>query len=404
MSYRQISETDLPNLVPALTSDRTVIAVTSVQEDPLWAARLTWMVARRIASGGRRTLLVDLDLESPILGAEARDTVEEGIVDAFLFGVSLGYAAREQEPDLYYIGRGSVAPDPKTVWSSPRWEKLARGFRSQGAALVLYLSAAALEQISLNPDGLIILAPLGYDPAAGRVAGIKRLLEAGVPVLAVVSRAERPRARIPARGRRIPRSRLAALVAATGIAAATVAWIAVRRPEPERKVAAAASGEMPATGGEVPTGDSLFYSVQVAAFSTAEQAADYARRLASQTEVVTVAPVRLGTQGVWYRVFLGALPTPGAADSLLRRLWERGLVKRPNGTILRTPFALEVADSNRAAISGLGMSFYAVKAPGGSERILAGAFEESGQAGLADSLLSAAGLRGKLVRRMGIRP
>ncbi|GIW51432.1 MAG: hypothetical protein KatS3mg081_0787 [Gemmatimonadales bacterium] len=408
MSYRQVSETYLPNLVPTLASDRTVIAVTSVQADAAWAARVTWTIARGIASGGRRTLLADLDLESPVLDAEARETVAEGIADAFLFGVSLGYAARQQERDLYYIGAGSKTSDPEQVWSSPRWERLARGFGSQGAVMVLYLSPAGLSKIALTPDGLVILAPRGYDPAAGSLPGIKRMVEAGVPVLAVVTGAEFPVSSVARAGKR-PRStrsfRPAALVAASVVAAALVFWIAgpwrsaSQRPLPDP---AAAGGRVSVPEG--PAADSLFYSVQVAAFSTAEQAADYAEELARAEKVVTVAPVRLGTRGVWYRVLLGALPTAAAADSLLRRLWERGLVKRPNGTILRTPFALELGDYSLEDISELGMSLYALRTPGGSERIFAGAFEEGSQASLADSLLGAAGLRGKLVRRLGIRP
>ncbi len=403
MSYRQVSETYFPNLVATLASDRSVIAVTAVQADPTWAARLTWTIARLIASAGRRTLLVDLDLEAPALGAEARNEVEEGIVDAFLFGVSLGYVAREQEPDLYYIGAGSKAADHEEVWTSPRWERLARGFRSQGAAMVLYLSGSGLGKISLQPDGLVILAPRGYDPVTGSVPGIRRLVRAGVPVLAVVTKAERSVERLTPRPCGVPRFRLVALLAGSAVAAALVFGIAGRRPRGARPEEAVGFTAQTASRGARAT-DSLFYSVQVAAFSSPAQAADYAEELARAEEVVTVAPVRLGTQGVWYRVLLGALPTPAAADSLLRRMWDQGLVKRPNGTILRTPFALEVGDANHEAVSELGVSLYAVKTPGGSERVLAGAFEESSQARLADSLLGAAGFAGKLVRRLGIRP
>jgi hypothetical protein len=347
--------------------------------------------------------LVDLDLESPTLGAEARATLEEGIVDAFLLDVPLDYAAREQEPSLYYIGTGSQAADPEKIWASPRWKRLARGFRTQGAVMVLYLSPAGLAKLVLEPDGLVILAPRGYDPSVGAVPGIKRMVQAGVPVMAVVTRAAPLVARTAIGGERIAPSRLAGLVAVCAVAAA-VAWIGSRQSGRDlAEPAAVRSGEGIAAEQEG-AGDSLFYSVQVAAFSSPAQAAGYAKELARAGEVATVAPVRLGSQGVWYRVLLGALPTPAAADSLLRGLWERGLVKRPDGTILRTPFALEVGDASPRDIGALGLAFYAVKGPGGSERILTGAFEDSSQTRLADSLLGAVALRGKLVRRVGIRP
>jgi cell division septation protein DedD len=155
----------------------------------------------------------------------------------------------------------------------------------------------------------------------------------------------------------------------------------------------------------------LFYSVQVAAFNQADQAAAYARGLA-RAGAATVSPVRLGRQGVWYRVVVGALPTPAAADSLLHWLWSRRLVERPNGTILRTPHAQAVAEGvslNEAGrlAEGLrrrGVAAYIVPAPGGAAAVLVGAFEERDQARAADSLLKVAGLKSTLVLRMGTRP
>ena len=111
-------------------------------------------------------------------------------------------------------------------------------------------------------------------------------------------------------------------------------------------------------------------------------------------------------------MLVGALPTPAAADSLLRRLWQQHLVERPNGTILRTPHANALAESASPAeaerlAEGLrrrGVAAYIVPAPGGLARVLAGAFEAPDQARAADSLLQLAGLKSTLVLRMGTRP
>jgi cell division septation protein DedD len=154
----------------------------------------------------------------------------------------------------------------------------------------------------------------------------------------------------------------------------------------------------------------LFYSVQIAAFSQADQAAAYAEEFGAADQA-TVSPVRLGRQGLWFRVIVGAFPTAGDADSLLRAWWERGTVERPNGTILRTPHAIVVGrepspDAARETARGLrrrGVAAYIVPAPDGSAVVLVGAFEAQDQARVADSLLRLTGLHTTLAYRMGTR-
>jgi cell division septation protein DedD len=151
--------------------------------------------------------------------------------------------------------------------------------------------------------------------------------------------------------------------------------------------------------------------VQVAAFNQADQAMTYARNVPKEANPATVSPVRLGRQGLWYRVIVGAFASAAGADSLLKALWHRGAVERPNGTIVRTPqaFLIEDQGSDQGAadrVKGLrrrGVAAYIVSAPGGSALVLAGAFEAPDQAEAADSLLRLKGLRATLVQRMGIR-
>ena len=158
--------------------------------------------------------------------------------------------------------------------------------------------------------------------------------------------------------------------------------------------------------------DSLYYSVQVAAFNQPEQALAYLRSVPPEANPATVSAVRLGRQGLWYRVIVGAFVTAAGADSLLRALWSEGAVERPNGTILRTPHAylIERQGNPQAAadrVQGLrrrGVAAYIVSAPEGAAQVLAGAFEAPDQAAAADSLLRLAGFRATLVQRMGIRP
>jgi cell division septation protein DedD len=157
-------------------------------------------------------------------------------------------------------------------------------------------------------------------------------------------------------------------------------------------------------------GDSLFYSIQIAAFSQADQAAAYAREFGDAYSA-TVSPVQLGRQGLWFRVIVGAFATAGEADSLLRAWWQRGTVERPNGAILRTPHALLVEqnaspEAARETVLGLrrqGVAAYIVPAPDGSALVFVGAFEAPDQARSADSLLRPTGLQTTLAYRMGTR-
>jgi cell division septation protein DedD len=157
-------------------------------------------------------------------------------------------------------------------------------------------------------------------------------------------------------------------------------------------------------------GDTLFYSVQVAAFQVLAQAMDLAKDFERSGFVAPVTPIRSGTEGVWYRVLVGAVRSPGAADTLLHQLWTQGLVEPSQGSILRTPETLMVGvwssvAEGRQAMKGLrerGIPAYILPKPDGTARLYVGAFTEADQAGTADSLLAAAGLQHNLVPRSGI--
>jgi hypothetical protein len=124
----------------------------------------------------------------------------------------------------------------------------------------------------------------------------------------------------------------------------------------------------------------------------------------------TITPVQLGRQGTWHRLIVAALPTAGAAERALSRLWQDGLLERPNGTILRTPHAIRLGsytDSAAASAAAEGLRArsipaYIVMASDGTATLLVGAFETPEQARLADSILTAADLEGTLVARAGI--
>ncbi|MFB3113183.1 MAG: hypothetical protein ACE10G_14225 [Gemmatimonadales bacterium] len=151
-------------------ADNTVVALIPATEDYEWAAARAWLVAREATRGKPRVALVDLSLNMPVLDHGAVRLGEEGIVDALLYDTSLTRIAQPQdEPGLHYLGVGTPTDKPQEVWGHPRWSRLAAGFRSQGAVLLLFLPPAAIRHASLRPDGIIILAPGGF--SASRLVG-----------------------------------------------------------------------------------------------------------------------------------------------------------------------------------------------------------------------------------------
>jgi cell division septation protein DedD len=323
---------------------------------------------------------------------------------------------------------------------SNRWARLARGFASEGALLLLFAPPAALASFRFDPDGIVVLAPQGYDPGSGTFPHIADRIGRGTALLGIV--AEEPAARRSAAVKRpsganpapqparppIRRSSISTrrptygrrglglapvLVTFGVVASALVVWAGRSSGEVETDSSArAAPRPLAPPESDADPGDSLFYSVQVAAFNTLEQAMRRAAELDQGTPGTIVTPVRTGSRGLWYRVLAGALPTARAADSLLQALWRSQRVDRPQGTILRTPEAYRLgrrlppadAEADARGLRGRGIPAYIVGAPDGTARVYVGAFDLPEQAHAVDSLLSAAGVTGTLVQRMGTAP
>jgi cell division septation protein DedD len=461
---RDLPRTHLDRLAPALLADHTLILLVPATADGDWAVAAAWDVARA-AAAGRRVALVDLQLEQPALDARADVAAAEGIVDAFEFGVSLTHVACPQHPaTLHFIPVGTAPSSAAAVWGNPRWERLRRGFEREGALLLAYAPAHALRELAARPDGVLVLAPRGYDP---ETQPLPALQQAGIAILGVVrddpAPARRPAplptgydgrppavepiwtahlsresARRAARdvGRRVMggERRFGSPLQRGAVVGGAVVLIAIliftlRPPGAERR--APSAGESPGTEGQAPSteappsaerqasstpqsappADTLFYSAQVAAFSQLEQAMAHAAGLEEPGRPAFVTPVVVGRNAtLWYRVLVGALETADAAEALLRDLWSSGDAVRGQGTILRTAQALEVgahADPGDAraaarALRARGVPAYIVPGPDGGARVLVGAFETPDQARVADSLLARAGVSGSLVTRTGL--
>lgn len=419
MIQREISRAELQGALGDLLEDATLVTITPLQNALPWAVEAAWAIAARAAFSDRRVALVDLSVERPALSYRSGDLSEEGITDAFMFGASLSHVAEPQEtPGFHFIPVGTPPSKPEDVWSSDRWQRLVNGFASQGALLLLYAPEPALQRLPTMPDLAILLSEGEYgipDSIATRCR----------EAIVVVPDDLRPRldptpisGEIVSSGAnaRPPAKRVATLVLGTVSAslllalAFAVVFLGKSNASPDvARAFESGQGGDPTSEAATTGGDSLLYSVQVAAFSSADEALASARRYEERGHVTTVSAVRLGSAGLWYRLLVGVYSTPVKAEAGLTSLWKEGLLPRPNGTILRTPAAFDLGgyDTRQraaAALSALrerGVAGYVVEIPNGTFRILTGAFESAEQANPQDSILRTAGLVPRLVTRVG---
>ena len=411
-SVRQLPLSRLGHLVPPLVDDAALVALVTMANDPPWAAKAAWDIARIAARDGRRVALVDLCLENPALHEMVGLHATEGIVDAFEYGVSLNKAAHEVT-GVFIIPAGSETAHPAEVYAHARWPKLQAGFRSEGALLLALLPLTGLAQLSAAPDGALVLAPEGVGPEFA--------LPRDVPLLGVVRdrwlpsspRVSPPSMTVPVtdRPRRGLRLALAALVVA---ALAVGGWALLARaresgflvpprlPAPASAPAPAPSSPLPApTHATIPKADTLGWTIQLAAYASLDKALAHADRLAADAGVpALVTPVpQSGNGPVWYRVLAGSYATRAAAGTARAALWHRGVAGEGVGDLLLAPYSYRApAGASLDSLRRRGLP--AVRWSTGV--ILLGAFEAPEQAAYTHAALRRAGVRANLLPRMGI--
>ncbi len=428
--------------LPPVTTSQTLLALVPVTSDEVWAAETAWSIARAAATGGRQVILVDLSFDEPALHRPVGDSSDNGIVDAFEYGVSLSYVSRAHlNRTLFFIPTGSDAGDPARVLESTRWTKLARGLGASGALLLLYLTPSSLARLGASADGIVILAPQGFDPEATPIPKLSAVLEGGVPLLAIVSEggtqdedagaaiapADAPKGAFRLRTlsgadggprhRRVALGIAAALVPIAGVVLAL--WLRGRTdttPPPAVLDTAAAPAPAPAAvqpqpEPEPPAPEPLRappplpfaaatpFVVQVAAYDVPDQARARATRLRSSSREAFVTPLALGTLGTWHRVYLGPYASERDAVDARAALWTARTVRRGEGMVRRAPYALEVPAELRADVERVGLVAYVVE-----DRVLVGAFESPQQTTVVADVLTDSGIPFTLVERTGPRP
>lgn len=415
MMPRALPRSRLGNLIPTLVESQSLVALVPATADLRWAAEAAWDVARAAASDQRRVALVDLWIDEPRLHEVVGLTPSDGIVDAFEYGVSLTRAAHEVD-GVFFIAAGSYTASAGEIFTHARWKKLQGGFRSEGALLLLYLSAGGLARLAAVPDGLVVLSPDGFEPESSIGQGIIAATERGVPMLGVVRERWTPTAQaVPGSisAAAAPRRRAArpALVAATLAAGALGGWglleldpghplIALGRAVPPAAAPSPPPPPLPLPPPPALRADTLAWTVQLAAYGSLQKALALADRVKDGGAFVT--PVPLGRGTVWYRVLVGSYPTRASAAAARAALWHRRTVPKGQGKVLRAPYSLEL--DGATDLEKLRRRGIVTLAGTGNASALVGAFESPEQASFTQAQLARAGIEATLIMRVETTP
>lgn len=415
---------------------------------PGWAAGVALDIAEAWAQNGRRVVIADLMLEDPLLHERLGVPNLDGMVDVFFYGASLSKTARPVPGrDFYFVPAGTYTADRESVYTHPRWPRIAAGFAEADASLLVLASgdAATLVDTLEGSAELILLGDSAEPPEAGappraRLVPAAEEASDGAPAAGSDSPPAPSPSEVPPPpdatlpegvrvARRTPRHRGLApflwLLGAAGVAGGLLYLFLLRNPE-ALPPAPAPAGEGLAAGptvrGEI-EGVPLPYSVQVVAFNSFAAARD---RLREYQDRFTEAPLYISPQaeqGVLYYKLLAGMAADTATAGVLRdALVAADIISEeeaaPGAWSLtrETPLAYqlgEFATQEEAATTADSLltreiPTYAVGVPtsGGGEAwiLYAGAFPDSAAAGTLGATLQQTGIAASLVTRVGPSP
>jgi hypothetical protein len=435
-------------------------AVVVVGSDPVATALIALGIGR-VQAQRRRVAIGDLLGESPPLQSLVEAEDPHGLVDSFLYGVSLNRVAYQvNEPgELFIMPSGTSPIDYDELFRHPRWKRLAAGFREVGALLVLAVpvSAPHLKHLVDVSDGAVIVGDEvpGEVPVAQSLAWVRERNAAPMTVAVVDSEEEAPPPPViaPPRTSRRLAGWLAGVLLTLFLVGAGY-WFARRPFASERKpwqgVAASSPTAAAVTAGSLETdsaarADSLRRdsmtrdsAAQLANLAVARDsfpvlvpvnsadsaaASAYAVVLESTTglagafmdlqgqfRTLPATTYALSLRSRLLDVVSGAYPSRGGADSLLADLRARRILGPGAGTVVALPYAF-LAESSVAArdvparlklrAAAQAQPVYALRQPSGAANLYFGAFESPQQAALAVPAVRKAGLKPTLVYRIG---
>jgi hypothetical protein len=417
-------------------------AIVVAGNDPVITGRVAIGIGRAQAKH-RRTAVGDLFAESRPIQELVRSDDPHGLVDSFLYGISLNRIAHAVPGagELFVMPTGTEPPDYEEMFAHPRWLRVAVGFEEVGALLVLAVPAGAprLADLVDSTDGVVFVGPTSV---------------AEITATSVLGTIEAPRARadvsssapqtVPAVAARVfqkkqPRWR-AASFAGLGVSvtiAAIAAWLAYRplaggpqrlgpkpgsprasrqtvamTPESMVRDTAVDTGslqpETPEVNNPEDSAQASAFGVELLAANTQAGAILKLQKDGKTLPAATFAPALIqGAQ--WYKVIAGAYKDRVGADSLLEAMRRRKVLDPGNGAVVHLPLAFLIDSGVPAsAVPGMvsmyadrGQPVYALRQANGSAWLLIGAFQSPGQSMLYAGSLRASGITPVLVYRKG---
>jgi hypothetical protein len=397
----------------------------------------------RMQSMHRRVALGDLFAESPPIRELVQTDDPHGIVDSFLYGVSLSRIAYPVAGpgELFAMQSGTEPPDYEEILPNRRWHRLCGGFREAGALLVLAIpeSAPRIEDLVAAADGAVLVA----DAAPPTIKFSRVIATVREPrINATVFNMPAVPSDKPGLDDSTPwwKRRTAAIagILLTLLIVATWLWLAYRPlartprpttyPKPDTaqglgKVIAPSSDSAarPAAGDSTllaiaiprvvnPTDSAAaaIFAVELMTTNTQAGAILKLQKDGAKLPAATFAPVMI--QGArWYKVVSGAYTSRADADSLLVGLRRQNVLEVGRGSVVQVPFAF-LLDSlaPESAIKAMvatyadrGEPVYALRQTNGKVWLLAGAFETREQASVYGESLRASGITPVLVYRKG---
>ncbi len=410
--------------------------------DSVMTGRVAVGIAR-MQSLHRRVAVGDLFAESPPIRELIQTDDPHGIVDSFLYGVSLSRIAYPVPGpgELFAMQSGTEPPDYEEILPNRRWHRLCGGFREAGALLVLAIpeSAPHIEDLVAAADGAVLVADAAPPtiPFSRVIATVRepRINETVFTMPAITSPGPGPEESTPWWKRRtagVAGVLLTVLIAATGL------WLAYRplartprpttypKPDTARGLgnviapssdsavrpavadSAVAPPPIPRVVNPTDSAAAAIFAVELMTTNTQAGAILKLQKDGAKLPAATFAPIMI--QGArWYKVMSGAYTNRADADSLLVGLRRQNVLEAGRGSIVRVPFAFlldSLAPENAipamvATYADRGEPVYALRQANGKMWLLAGAFETLDQASVYAESLRASGITPVLVYRKG---
>lgn len=415
----------------------------------------------KVQAQRRRVAVADLLGDAPPLQSIVQADDPHGIVDSFLYGVSLNRIAYPvaDAGDLFVMPSGTEPIDYEDLFLNARWRRLAAGFREVGALLILAAPASAphLRQLVDATDGAVIVGDEvpGELPVSQSLAWIRPRRSAPITLAADAPYRRTPIEvnLVPALARRRSMAPGIGGVFVTLVLVVAGFWFAWRPFASDRKprqgVVATSPAAAAVTGGALEP-DSVARSRQMALDSVLRDSAARAAALAVLPDSFPVlapansadsvrasafAVVLENTNGLagaildlrgryasvpagsyaldlrtrYYQLVAGAYATRDGADSLLAQLRARRVLAPGFGSVTILPYAFlveaNVATANvgprLARAAARAQPVYALRQANGVINLYFGAYESPQQASLAVPAARRAGLAPTLVYRIG---